>query len=241
MRRKLQAILIVVLLQFIWAIPQTNGWDAGVRRRRALKISFGFPFSCLSYTTVRTTGQLSEFENYPERPQWLPGFDLRPNLLVMDTLLGVFEFFLLMALLEEEIGRRALQGIALSIAAAILVAAANSITFPQANTPLDLAIILLFLPGAACFLTRRNSSPWHSFVLVIAVAFVLPLMTGRFEQFRPDHGFSFDAKSNAGWQVTDEDLYLPFILVIVIGVPTFMARKFLPVFRAKKSNDCALE
>src|SRR3954463_16569418 len=136
MRREFQAILIVILLQFIWAIPQSNGWDAGNWRRRALKVSFGFPFSCVSYTAVRTTGQLCEFENYPERREWLPGLGIRLHLFVMDALLGVFMFFLLIALLAEAIGRRVLQGTALGMAAAILVAAANWIPFPQANTPL---------------------------------------------------------------------------------------------------------
>lgn len=232
MGKNLYAILLVVLLQLPWVAAESNGWESSQWERRALKVSVGFPVQCLSYTIVRTRGDLPAWENYPERSRWSPGIRVSPMFWTLDVCAAIGAFFGFRWLLRYEAGRTASTGSVLGLVTGIL----NSLSTIESWRPASIWIIaplmLAGLPLAVCYLTRRVRSLWPPLSMLTVALLVMPWMSGRLEHFRPDHGFSFDAKAFSVWSPSVEEMvFLPLICAAALSIPVLLIRRFVPAFR----------
>jgi hypothetical protein len=197
MRQNLHAILLVVLLQLPWVAAESNGWESpGQWHRRALKVSVGFPVHCLSYTVVRTTGDLASWVNYPERSQWLPGFRVSRLFWTLDAFAAVAAFFGFRWSLRFEAGRAVGTGFVLGLAAGVLSCLSTISSWRPVSVWIIAPLMIVGLPFAVCYLTRPARSVWLPLLMLAVSLFVMPWMSGRLEHFRADHGFSFAANDS---------------------------------------------
>jgi hypothetical protein len=225
--------VLVVLLQLLWVAAESNGWEStGQWKRRALKVSVGFPMQCVSYTVVRTKGNLPAWVNYPDRNQWLPGLRVSSVFWPLDVLVAVGAYFGFRYVLRYEVGRSISAGFVLGLVAGVLACFTTIESWRPASVWVIAPLMLAGLPLTVCFLTRRARPLWLPLLMLAVALLVMPWMSGRLEHFKADHGFSFDAKSSTIWSPSFEEMvYLPLVCFAVLSVPVLLIRRFVPIFR----------
>lgn len=240
-RQNVYALLLVAIIELLWLRVDTSGWySPGQWDRSATRISLGFPLPAASWTTLRTTGYMPPWTNYPDREEWKPGVRVFPMFQGLAVLSAVVLFVAIRWLLRFEVAHIISYGFVLGV---LFGALTRLSTRPPTRTESDDAAnwlngfwVFIALPAVICFLSRHKRQWWNAALMLLSTLTIVPWASLWFDQF---WSWSGRMAIHHGYRILKPSLedmvFAPMLIYgIVIGL-VFVMRRFAPLFRTHES------
>jgi len=232
------ALLLAVLFQLLWVVAAGNGWSSpGDWERRAIKVSAGFPVQFVAYTVTRTTGNLPPSMNYPDRSDWQPGVHISWFGCVIDLLTTIVLFIGIRYILRYPMGSALGIGYVMGLLVGGMFGVADIPAWRTWSVWLVLPLLLLGLPIAACYASRKARSAVTLLVILTTALPVGAWIAARIAFFRPDHEFSLNAESFTRWDPSFHEIILiPFAGAMVLFLMSLAIRHLVPGLKPANTN-----
>jgi hypothetical protein len=234
--RAILGISVLVLAEALYTGAEAGSWPVEGGERKLTRLSFGFPFRSIEWTTAGLDDVL--YEGHPERDKWDAGVKMRPPLVVCDLLVAVLVAVLLVTLVPVTVLAWLAQAAAVGLTVGALVSYLDAIS-PRIWPPLVVLVTGLFLVGPAVTygLSKRAHHPVLTAILSTLVMLVAFLRGGMMME-----GVTIEAELVEWVRVL---VLLAVAAVVIAGeclLVRLLDRKVLPILaRGRGADDARME
>jgi hypothetical protein len=229
MRKTIHAALLLLLIEAFWLSVEKNEVDSpGHWKIIDTRISLGFPFQSISFTTRQTSGDSqAALATHPDDIRWWSGFWFSYIFLLVDALAAFALYFGVRWLLRFQFVRAVFIGLTMGVFFGIFVNLGirrlpqHGYIFEDPVSWFNGFLVFIALPTAICFFSR--SLRWYQPVfLLLPLLVIFPWVSFWCDQFRPNRQFI---------EPTFERMVLEPLLIGFMAMPLiFLMRRFPPFF-----------
>jgi len=235
MRKKtLYAISLLLFIEFLYFDVKCLGWQTERWQKEACSYSIGFPFRSITYTTVSVSGQIHLWENYPERDEWTPGFELKPVFLVLDIICLFLLFYVLIKFVPNRVLSLIMRGSCLGIVVAGFVFVTEEVFGGSTSESwiydcIDIFLFFIILPVAIYCISSHTTRPKSCSFAVTFMVVLFMLLT----RHRLDDIF---ISSETTLEILDLKIGIFFLTVVSIEciLILFLRRKVSALFKSDR-------